>query len=702
MAKRRITKIAPAPRVKRTLPSKKKKQAKPKPTKLAAPDLKTYFKGKRIAFAGSPTAKVQRFFTSRKATICEEVDEQLDVLFVSGNRMTAMQRKAELLNKKRRINIQITKSLRETMPDLDENLPEYLTDTASLQHLKRLGFALCAEDAVFNKVSIELPRFPSYAEYEVGFADCSFKKSKIKNFRFGARFWELSDNQFEDVSFENVGISSPISCHFDRIRGTNLEIRYAESCVFQNIRIGRLELANCDETEWRKVAIKELTEDKISENRIRNSSFSEFKIEKWKGIKPLLCDSSFNKLQVKSADVKETFIAKDCNFVDCKFENFKVPTAVFENCQFKNCTFASIQSDYFDFRNSKLQHCRFSKHAITNLVLSSKQRKGIKGLPRDFQPASEQFPNMFKLAQLAEEGTLEFSLTGTNARKQTVTLQKTLGYRNQFKVDAKQSDSPTHHEFAALLWLFRKSKIKSIEFSTMKSSLKGVSIPKRELSNLMVAACCEGIGQEPKSAEEIADLDKLSSARKKEIKKAVIHEIMSGDVKSLNKRPRDQVLLASPLRRRDLSGVNLSGANLQEFDFRGCNLTGANLSKADLRKATLDSTNLSEANLSRADFREGSMRNANLTNANCSRAKLSQVDMYNICMERTDLQNADFSREDEHGFNTLLYGIDFSTANLKGTKLDGCTYGAKTIWPEGFSKQHLKRMDWSGIGEPPV
>ena len=84
--------------------------------------------------------------------------------------------------------------------------------------------------------------------------------------------------------------------------------------------------------------------------------------------------------------------------------------------------------------------------------------------------------------------------------------------------------------------------------------------------------------------------------------------------------------------RDDLSGANLTGANLQFITLRGSNLSRANLSGADLWKAGLHGANLSEADLS--------------------------------------------------GANLIL--VHLNGANLSGANLQGATYTAFSKWPEGF------------------
>ncbi len=79
----------------------------------------------------------------------------------------------------------------------------------------------------------------------------------------------------------------------------------------------------------------------------------------------------------------------------------------------------------------------------------------------------------------------------------------------------------------------------------------------------------------------------------------------------------------------DLSGADLSEANL----FR------ADLSRADLAEADLSGANLSEANLFRADLSGADLSEANLTEADLSEADLSEANL-----SRADLSGADLTR----------------------------------------------------------
>ena len=115
--------------------------------------------------------------------------------------------------------------------------------------------------------------------------------------------------------------------------------------------------------------------------------------------------------------------------------------------------------------------------------------------------------------------------------------------------------------------------------------------------------------------------------------------------------------------RANLSGANLSGAdlrraNLSGADLRCADLRGANLSCADLSGANLSGANLSCAYLSGADLRCANLSGANLSCAYLSGADLSGADLRGANLRRADLRCANLSGAD-------LSGADLSGANLR-------------------------------------
>lgn len=112
----------------------------------------------------------------------------------------------------------------------------------------------------------------------------------------------------------------------------------------------------------------------------------------------------------------------------------------------------------------------------------------------------------------------------------------------------------------------------------------------------------------------------------------------------------------------DLSGVDLTGADLRYANLRGVDLRYANLSDADLRKADLSDTDLINAGL-----RDANLRNANLRNANLRNTDLRCVDLINADLRCTDLRGANLREADLRGadligIKTNIYTIGYSLA----------------------------------------
>ncbi|EAC4377985.1 pentapeptide repeat-containing protein [Listeria monocytogenes] len=84
------------------------------------------------------------------------------------------------------------------------------------------------------------------------------------------------------------------------------------------------------------------------------------------------------------------------------------------------------------------------------------------------------------------------------------------------------------------------------------------------------------------------------------------------------------------LRRADLSGANLRGANLSYADLRRADLSGANLRGANLRRANLSYADLSCADLSCANLRVANLSYADLSYANLRRADLNWINWRDV------------------------------------------------------------------------
>jgi len=125
---------------------------------------------------------------------------------------------------------------------------------------------------------------------------------------------------------------------------------------------------------------------------------------------------------------------------------------------------------------------------------------------------------------------------------------------------------------------------------------------------------------ERREAEREAEKEEL------EAKKADLIAQMGSSVKDVAIAATEELWRQGWLSDGSLQGADLSEANLNLY----ANLSGADLSLADLREAILILADLSGANLSGANLEE-----ADLSGANLSEAKLRWAEMY-----RTDLREA--------------------------------------------------------------
>ena len=112
----------------------------------------------------------------------------------------------------------------------------------------------------------------------------------------------------------------------------------------------------------------------------------------------------------------------------------------------------------------------------------------------------------------------------------------------------------------------------------------------------------------------------------------------------------------------DMTGVDMTGANLAWADLTRAFLFCARLDRADLRYARLVRAYMSNASLEHSDLRYANMRDAILGGAH----------LYCADLRHANLRGADF-------------GVDWlSGAKLSDARLSGARYDNKTRWPDGF------------------
>ena len=132
----------------------------------------------------------------------------------------------------------------------------------------------------------------------------------------------------------------------------------------------------------------------------------------------------------------------------------------------------------------------------------------------------------------------------------------------------------------------------------------------------------------------------------------------------------------------NLSGADLSGADLSEANLSGADLSGANLSEANLSGADLFGANLSGANLSGANLRGADLNGANLNGANLRGANLRGADLNGANLRRADLNGADL-------WHVNLSGAKLCDANLWYADLHKANFWYAGLWHANLSGANL-------------
>lgn len=121
---------------------------------------------------------------------------------------------------------------------------------------------------------------------------------------------------------------------------------------------------------------------------------------------------------------------------------------------------------------------------------------------------------------------------------------------------------------------------------------------------------------------------------------------------------------------RDLAGIDITGADIEDARFHRANLSGAVLDGVRGHRAKFNSTDLSGASLRQAGFQDTDFTRADLSGSALIGADLSRAFFFRADLSGADLTGADVS------------GTDFQKANLSGaTWTDGriCAEGSTSV-----------------------
>lgn len=131
-------------------------------------------------------------------------------------------------------------------------------------------------------------------------------------------------------------------------------------------------------------------------------------------------------------------------------------------------------------------------------------------------------------------------------------------------------------------------------------------------------------------------------------------KILRQGVAGWNKWREENPAILPNLRRADLRGIDLTGANLREVYLRRAELAEAILVNADLREA-----NLSGANLSQATLNNTNLAGVNLRAAQLSGATIIASNLMSAILVSTDLRRATLT-------DCRVYGVSAWEVNLEG------------------------------------
>lgn len=128
----------------------------------------------------------------------------------------------------------------------------------------------------------------------------------------------------------------------------------------------------------------------------------------------------------------------------------------------------------------------------------------------------------------------------------------------------------------------------------------------------------------------------------------------------------------------DFSGTDFSEANLRSADLQGCDFKGAYFNDADLSGANLKKANLGEASLIKTYLLKTNLQEAQLDNALCTGAFLTRANLQESCLN-----------------GTLLTGADLTGANLTNAK-----YNKQTRFDTNFNLEKAGLKKVAGEGKP--
>jgi uncharacterized protein YjbI with pentapeptide repeats len=139
--------------------------------------------------------------------------------------------------------------------------------------------------------------------------------------------------------------------------------------------------------------------------------------------------------------------------------------------------------------------------------------------------------------------------------------------------------------------------------------------------------------------------------------------------------------------KRDLTGVDLGGANLAGMDLRGVLLVGANLAGAVLDRARLAGAVLAGARADGASFVEADLAKADLTGARLGAARFDKASLAGALLDGVHAAGSSFV--EARGERPSFVGATLDDAKFDGAKLLAADFTRATLTGARFAKATL-------------
>ncbi len=678
----------------------------PKNAPPAVPFPEQWLKDQKVCIEGKftnyPTSsELTKWLKKTGATIVRKLTDEVDLLIVDSDNRNKARSEAKRLNAAG-AHIKIVENLRELVVLSEPEHAALINDVEAMrrfQHTTNHPWLIRHDRAINGQTFRETIAGLKGNRLDLQqflFDNCKLDGTNITYVDFGPFISSLSHCNLHDVNCKDVQFGHVVESQFKSFIANEIEFHVLQDCNFQDATL-------------HNVSIKSLSGCKLTNcelsysRRARGPSF----------VKSHLEGCVIANITVGYAHFKETHF-KNVTFRNCDFGRATFSTSKLHDCVFESCRGSSLAVDAAcAVKNVKFKDCEFSFVDVGER--HKQQMTGLDAGP-ELKPLAE-YPFVHELAKADIAPTkLNFTVEGRNQSGNKVTLQMErpwwhvthVRYTSAERTDvlAIQHVNPgktrtsgkvsSHSEaMTTILRVFSASRVTELDAATITSKTSKCPLKPKELRRLIVDAVYEVIGAEAPDEQEIAAEQKRKKTAANSLKKSVLEELQSANVKAFNRRTKTVRQQAHPFREKNLSGLKLAGVNLSDLDLMDCDLSGADLTRANLQNAILRGVNFSGANLTSAKMKGADLRRSDLTDTNLTGVALQGATFGNAKLERTILDGVTFGKDHD------LCSVDLSKAILTNSRLNGCVYDRRTEFPPDVTTADLKKMRWADEGVPP-